>query len=62
MMTKLTSLYLDDLSLKNDYVHLSRDSVQLDGQALYREENAVLKVTIPPQAALIEILKAIFHL
>ena len=56
------TLYLDDLSIENDYVDINLDAVKLNGQAFYNEENSVMKVTVPPQAALIEIVKAILHL
>ncbi len=56
------TFYIDDLSIENDYVDVDLDTVKLDGYALYSEEDAMLNVTIPPQAALIEIVKAILHL
>ncbi|MGH9923347.1 MAG: hypothetical protein ACRD38_11405 [Nitrososphaerales archaeon] len=56
------TFYIDDLSIKNEYINVDLATVQLDGYALYNEEDTVLNVTIPPQAALIEIVKAILHL
>lgn len=56
------TFYIDDLSIENEYVDVDLDAVKLDGYALYSEEDAMLKVTIPPQAALIEIVKAVLHL
>jgi hypothetical protein len=56
------TFYIDDLSIENEYVDVDLDTVKLDGYALYSEEDALLKVTIPPQAALIEIVKAVLHL
>jgi len=56
------TFYIDDLSIENEYINVDLATVQLDGYALYNEEDAMLNVTIPPQAALIEIVKAILHL
>ncbi len=56
------TFYIDDLSIENEYINVDLDTVKLDGYALYNEEDAMLNVTIPPQAALIEIVKAILHL
>ncbi len=56
------TLYIDDLSIKNPYVDVDLDIMKLDGYAIYEEEDAKLKVTIPPQAALFEIVKAVLHL
>ena len=56
------TLYIDDLSIKNPYVDVDLDIMELDGYAIYEEEDAKLKVTIPPQAALFEIVKAVLHL
>jgi len=56
------TFYLDDLSIRNNYVDINLDAVKLGGYASYSEENSMLKVTVPPQAALIEIVKAILHL
>ncbi|HLE34642.1 MAG TPA: hypothetical protein VI698_02010, partial [Nitrososphaerales archaeon] len=56
------TFYIDGLSIENEYMNVDLATVQLDGYALYNEEDAMLNVTIPPQAALIEIVKAILHL
>ncbi len=56
------TFYIDDLSIKNEYINVDLDTVKLDGYALYNKEDVMLNVTIPPQAALIEIVKAILHL
>ena len=56
------TIYIDDLSIENGYVDINLDKVKIDGYALYNEDNAKLKVTIPPQGAFVEILKAILHL
>jgi hypothetical protein len=56
------TFYINDLSIENEYINVDLDTVKLDGYALYNEEDAMLNVTIPPQAALIEIVKAILHL
>ena len=56
------TFYIDDLSIENEYVNVDLTKVQLDGYAVYDEEDAMLNVTIPPQAALIEIVKAVLHL
>jgi hypothetical protein len=56
------TFYIDDLSIENEYIDVELDTVKLDGYALYNEEDAMLNVTIPPQAALIEIVKAILNL
>ncbi|HLE35365.1 MAG TPA: hypothetical protein VI698_05695, partial [Nitrososphaerales archaeon] len=45
------TFYIDDLSIENEYINVNLDIVQLDGYALYNEEDAMLNVTIPPQAA-----------
>jgi hypothetical protein len=56
------TFYIDDLSIENEYINVDLDTVKLDGYALYNEQDAMLNVTIPPQAALIEIVKAILNL
>lgn len=56
------TFYINDLSIENEYVNVDLTKVQLDGYAVYDEEDSMLNVTIPPQAALIEIVKAVLHL